>query len=153
MEESRKQKLSMRQTLFPHLIRPNLSCLYYNSNSFFGRNDSTNFYDFFWHFLYKFGFKHKPCNISNSHNLHKNKQHFPQNLHYSLSRTPKIVEIGLFVSYQKTRFKNITNLHINRFRPPDHEELDERAKISISIFIAFYHTAVESGLLACFFSL
>ena len=33
-------------TLFPHLIRPNLSCLYYNSNSFFGRNDSTDFYDF-----------------------------------------------------------------------------------------------------------
>ena len=30
-------------TLFPHLIRPNLSCLYYNSNLFFGRNDSTDF--------------------------------------------------------------------------------------------------------------
>ena len=153
MEESRKQKLSMRQTLFPHLIRPNLSCLYYNSNSFFGRNDSTNFYDFFDIFC-----TNSVLNISHAIsqtviNLHKNKQHFPQNLHYSLSRTPKIVEIGLFVSYQKTRFKNITNLHINRFRPPDHEELDEHAKISISIFIAFYHTAVESGLLACFFSL
>ena len=47
IKESRKQKLSTRQTLFPHLIRPNLSCLYYNSNSFFGRNDSTDFYDFF----------------------------------------------------------------------------------------------------------
>ena len=34
-------------TLFAHLIRPNLSCLYYNSNSFFGRNDSTDFYYFF----------------------------------------------------------------------------------------------------------
>ena len=31
----------MRQTLFPHLIRLNLSCLYYNPNSFFGRNHST----------------------------------------------------------------------------------------------------------------
>ena len=45
------QKLSMRQTLFPHLIRPNLSCFYYNSNLFFGRNDSTNFYHFFGQFL------------------------------------------------------------------------------------------------------
>ena len=34
------------ETLFPLLIRPNLSCLYYNSNSFFGRNDSTDFYHF-----------------------------------------------------------------------------------------------------------
>ena len=32
--------------IFPHLIRPNLSCLYCNSNSFFGRNDSADFYDF-----------------------------------------------------------------------------------------------------------
>ena len=45
VKESRKQKLSMRQTLFPHLIRLNLSCLYYNPNSFFGRNHSTDFYD------------------------------------------------------------------------------------------------------------
>ena len=43
MKGSRKQKLSMRQALFPHLIRPNLSCFYYNSNLFFGRNDSTDF--------------------------------------------------------------------------------------------------------------
>ena len=47
VKESRKQKLSRRQTLFPHLNRPNLSCLYYNPNSFFGRNHSTDFYDVF----------------------------------------------------------------------------------------------------------
>ena len=47
VKESRKQKLSRRQTLFPHLIRLNLSCLYYNPNSFFGRNHSTDFYDVF----------------------------------------------------------------------------------------------------------
>ena len=38
-------------TLFPLLIRPNLSCFYYNSKLFFGRNDSTDFYDFLDIFL------------------------------------------------------------------------------------------------------
>ncbi|CAH3156170.1 unnamed protein product [Porites evermanni] len=60
MKESRKQKLSMRQTLFPHFIRPNLSCFYYNSNLFFGRNDSTDFYDFFGQFLKHFIFEGQP---------------------------------------------------------------------------------------------
>ena len=60
---------------------------------------------------------------------------------------PKIIEIR---SYQKTRFKNIPNVHINRFGPP--EELDEHTKLSISIFIAFYHAAVEkTHLLEVFF--
>ena len=50
---------------------------------------------------------------------------------------PKIIEIGEFV-------------HINRFGPP--EELDEHTKLSISIFIAFYHAAVEKAhLLKVFF--
>ena len=65
----------MRQTLFIHLIRPNLSCFYYNSNLFFGRNDSTDFYDFFGQFLQKFGFTHKPIS-QRVLNLPKNKQHF-----------------------------------------------------------------------------
>ena len=31
--------------------KANLLCFYFNSNLFFGRNDSTDFYDFFGQFL------------------------------------------------------------------------------------------------------
>ena len=142
--------MSMRQTLFPHLMRQNLSRLYYISNSFFGRNDSTDFYDFFDSFC-----KNSVLNISRclKHavlNLLKNKQHF---LKFALFfvKDAKNHRNRLIRSYQKTRFKNIPNVHINMFGPP--EELDEHTKLSISIFIAFYHTAVESVVLACFSSL
>ena len=80
--------------------------------------------------------------------LHKNKQHF---LKFALFviKDAKNHRNRLIRSYQKTRFKNIPNVHINRFGSP--EELDEHTKLSITVFIALYHAAVESVLLTSFF--
>ena len=103
---------------------------------------------FFDSFCKNWGFKHKPISQTVL-NLHKNKQQF---LKFALFfiKDAKNHRNQLIRSSRKTRLKNIPNVHINRFGPS--EQLDEHKKISISIFIDFYHAAVEkTHLLKVFF--
>ena len=144
MKESRKQKLSMRQTLFPHLMRQNLLCLY---TAILIRFSAGTIRPISMIFLTVFEYKPISRTVLN---LHKNEQHF---LKFALFfiKDAKNHRNRLIRSWVCFGIAFFGNVHTNSFGPP--EELDEHTKLSISIFIAFYHAAVESVLLTCFSSL